>query len=89
MDDIEKQPVTRHDVYFLLKCRCKWWRKCDGRSESLADLREFKACQNCHGQRKFKCPKCGQVCKLQRVNTYDRVQEDRPDQSGRQEAPAS
>jgi len=55
------------NVYFLLKCKCKWWRKCKGLSSELEDLVEVKRCKNCGGVRKFKCPKCANVVKMIRV----------------------
>jgi hypothetical protein len=59
-------------VYFLLKCqKCKWWRKSTGLTEDLKDLVEFKPCANCHGLRKFKCPKCAKIIKMMRVNVND------------------
>ncbi len=58
-------------VYFLLSCKCKWFKKTTGTTEDLSGLVEFKACKNCHGQRKFKCPQCGNIIKLQRVNVKD------------------
>lgn len=52
----------------MLKClKCKWWRKCNGTTPELKDLVEFKPCVNCHGARKFKCPKCGTIIKMQRL----------------------
>ena len=59
------------EVYFILSCKCKWWHKSAGRTEDLKDLVEFKPCKSCHGQRKFKCPKCGSIVKLQRVNNKE------------------
>ena len=58
------------DVYFLLSCnKCKWWKKSTGTTADLQGLVEHKACANCHGQRKFKCPKCANIVKMLRVNT--------------------
>lgn len=60
------------EVYFYLKCnKCNWFFKSDGKSESLKSLVEFKPCQNCHGPKKFKCPKCANIVKMMRVNNYD------------------
>ena len=58
------------NVYFLLSCnKCKWWRKSNGTTEDLKDLREHKPCSNCNlYPRKFKCPKCGNIIKMFRVN---------------------
>ena len=58
-------------VYFLLKCKCKWWKKTTGTTEDLKGLVEHKPCANCHGARKFKCPKCGTIVKMMRVTTKD------------------
>lgn len=58
-------------VYFMLRCKCSWFRKCSGTSESYKDLREFKPCSNCHGPRKFKCPKCAQIVKAVRYEEPD------------------
>lgn len=57
-------------TYFLVSCKkCKFWLK--GSNEDLKTLKEFKPCASCYGPRKFKCPKCGNIIKLQRVNSYD------------------
>lgn len=58
-------------VFYILKCTCKWWRKCLGTTESLKDLVEFKPCATCHGPRKFKCPKCGKIIKAVRAEYPD------------------
>lgn len=56
-------------VYFLLSCKkCKFFNKNGGTTEELKDFVEFKPCKSCHGPRKFKCPKCGNIIKMQRVN---------------------
>ena len=65
------------ETYFILSCVCKWFLKCNGTQESLKDLVEFKPCANCHGARKFKCPKCAKIMKLKRVNIADKP-EDKP-----------
>jgi uncharacterized C2H2 Zn-finger protein len=38
-----------------------------GLSSDLTDLTEFKACYNCSGPKKFKCPRCGQIAKMLKV----------------------
>jgi hypothetical protein len=56
-----------NQVYFLLKCAsCKWWRKSNGLSSDLKDLKEVSNCAHCSG-RKFKCPQCGQIVKMIRA----------------------
>jgi len=62
-------------IYYILKCTCKWWRKCLGTTESLKDLVEFKPCTTCHGPRKFKCPKCGKIVKAVRAEYPDPPEE--------------
>lgn len=62
-------------VFYILKCTCKWWRKCLGTTESWKDLVEFKPCVSCHGPRKFKCPKCGKIVKAVRAEYPDPPEE--------------
>ncbi len=58
------------NVYFILKCRkCSWNRKSTGTSDDLKGLVEVRRCTNCGGGRKFKCPKCGEHVKMERVIT--------------------
>ena len=56
---------------FVLKCKCKWFKKSDGTSKDLEDLVEFKPCSNCGGPRKFKCPNCGNIVKMMRFNVIE------------------
>lgn len=44
-------------------CNFKMWS--DGSKESTKDLVEVTSCVNCGGK-KFKCPKCGYVIKVQK-----------------------
>lgn len=67
-------------VYFLLSCsKCKWFLKSNGTTEALKGLVEFKPCATCHGIRKFKCPQCANIMKLQRVNVKEPDVKESPD----------
>ena len=56
------------DKLFIIKCtRCHWVKMNNGTSEELKDLFEYKKCANCGGPRKFRCPGCGKICKMNRL----------------------
>lgn len=53
---------------YRLHCdSCKWTMYCDGSDESFSGLYEYKACQNCHGARTFRCNNCGFQVRAKRV----------------------
>lgn len=53
---------------FVLRCvKCRWARMSTGLTEDLKDLRETTGCNNCGKVRQFRCPKCGQTAKLNRI----------------------
>jgi len=54
---------------FIIRCpSCRWAKSTSGTKDDLVGLYEVKrACATCHGNRKFRCPKCGSPATMQRV----------------------
>lgn len=52
---------------FVIRCSsCNWKEITTGITEDLKHLTEVKTCVSCKG-RLFKCPKCGQRAKMNRI----------------------
>ncbi len=60
---------------FQLRCqRCRYSEFSSGLTADLKQFVEIKACLNCHGKRKFRCPKCGGTMDLKRLAGNNAVQ---------------
>ena len=54
-------------IVFQLFCDyCGWKRLSDGKD--LSDLTEVNLCSTCSGGRRFKCPRCGRVAKIRKLD---------------------
>lgn len=52
----------------MLRChKCRWAERSTGLSADLLKFNETTKCSSCSGARTFKCPKCGNQAKLNRI----------------------
>ena len=64
----DTKPIPEVPKNFLLRCpKCRWGRMTTGCKDDLKDLKEIPGSPVVHGNRKFRCPKCGGMAEMTRM----------------------